>query len=386
MSREKERLRILITDPHLFGGGQITYVCKLSQGLIKRGHEVVVGCKKGSVFVELSKTYGYKVIDEFFFKGGLRIISWLRDISKFKEILKDLNPDIIHVNGSQDHWTAAIVNSLLNHKYCIVRTRHNTYKVSNHFLNKWLNINATDYHIAVCEFVMVNLIENNGFPREIITAIHNGVDVEEFRANEELRKKAREEFGFTPDDIVFGISARLNPAKGHKFLIQAVKKISSFVPNIKVLILGQGILEEELKQLTKDLKLEDVIKFGGYRKDMAYCTQAFDVAVMPSIDCDTSSFSLKEAMAEGKPVIASDYGGLPEIITDGVEGIIVPAGTVEPLAEAIKTLATNPELRKKMGERAFQRATSNFSSEQFVDKTIKTYLHALKIHYAHSTH
>lgn len=386
METSKEKLRIFITDPHLYGGGQITYVCRLSQGLTKRGHEVFVGCKKGSIFVELSKEYGYNAIDDFIFKGGLRIGSWLRDITQFTVKLRTLDPDIIHVNGSQDHWIAVISNTILKHKHCIVRTRHNTYKVSNHPLNKWLNTIATDYHIAVCELVKKTLIEDNGFPPDRITAIHNGVDVEEFKANEELRKKAREEFGFNPEDIVFGISARLNPAKGHKFLIYAVKEVSKNIPNIKVLILGQGALEEELKKLTKELGLENVVRFGGYRKDMSYCTQAFDVAVLPSIDCDTSSFSLKEAMAEGKPVIASDYGGLPEIITNGVEGLVVPAGTVEPLAEAIRILATNPELRKRMGERAHKRAITQFSVDKFVENTLETYKKALKIHHAHTTH
>lgn len=386
MEKTKEKLKIFITDPHLSGGGQITYLCRLSQGLIKRGHTVTVGCKKGSIFVELAKTFKYDVIDNFNFKGGLRINSWLKDIITFKRTLTELNPDIVHVNGSQDHWTAVIANSLLHHKYCIVRTRHNTYKVSNHPLNKWLNLKATDYHITVCELVRNSLIKNNAFPEEIITAIHNGVDVEEFKPNEELRKKAREEFGFSPDEVVLGISARLNPAKGHKFLIHAVKKIINSCPNIKVLILGQGILEDELKKLTSKLKLENVIKFGGYRKDIAYCTQAFDVAIMPSIDCDTSSFSLKEAMAEGKPVIASDYGGLPEIITNGVEGFIVPAGTIDPLADAILKLANNPELRKEMGKNALKRASLQFSLEQFVEKTIETYFKAIERHHAHSTH
>ncbi len=381
-----EKLKIFITDPHLSGGGQITYLCRLSQGLIKRGHKVIVGCKKGSIFVELAKTYNYEVIDGFYFKGGLRISTWIKDISKFRKTLIELNPDIVHVNGSQDHWTAVIANYLLNNKHCIIRTRHNTYKVSNHIFNKWLNVKATDFHIAVCELVKNSLIENNYFPEEIITAIHNGVDIEEFKPDEELRKKAREEFGFKSDDIVFGISARLNPAKGHKFLIQAVKKAIKNCPNIKVLILGQGHLEEELKRLTQELGLEDIIKFGGYRKDIAYCTQAFDVAVMPSIDCDTSSFSLKEAMAEGKPVIASDYGGLPEIITNGIEGFIVPAGTIDPLAEAIEKLANNPELRERMGKNALKRVYSQFTIDQFVEKTIETYFKALKKHYAYTTH
>ncbi len=135
-----------------------------------------------------------------------------------------------------------------------------------------------------------------------------------------------------------------------------------------------------------ELGISDKIVFAGYRKDMAYCTQSFDIAVLPSIDCDTSSFSLKEAMAEGKPIIESDYGGLPEIINDGIEGKIVPAGKVEPLAQAIKELVKNPDMRKEMGINAQKRAKEMFSTEQFVNKTLQAYYKALEFHRENIAH
>jgi len=162
--------------------------------------------------------------------------------------------------------------------------------------------------------------------------------------------------------------------------------IAAECPEIKLLVLGAGELEKDLKKLAIDLGISDKIVFAGYRKDMAYCTQAFDIAVLPSIDCDTSSFSLKEAMAEGKPVIASNYGGLPEIIDDGIEGKIVPAGTVEPLAQAIKELVKNSEIRTEMGKRARERAIYKFSTEQFINKTLEAYFKALEFHRENITH
>jgi len=379
-------LKVVITDPHIKGGGQITYVCRLAQGLKQLGHKVYVGCRENSVFVENAPTFQYTPLDVFHFTGGLHLQNWIKDIKSLKKILQEIEPDIIHVNGSQDHWTAAITNELLHHHFCLVRTRHNTYPLQNHLFNKWLNLKSTDYHIAVCEMVRQNLIHHNYFPENRISSIHNGVDITEFQYDEEQREKARTEFGFSKTDIVCGIAARLSPAKGHVFLLKALKNISKECPQVKVLILGAGALETELKNLTVELELSDRVVFAGYRKDMAYCTQAFDMAVLPSIDCDTSSFSLKEAMAEGKPVIASDYGGLPEIISDGVEGRIVPAGTVEPLAAAIKELAINSELRKEMGKNAKKRAINMFSTEQFVNKTVEAYYQALEFHHENITH
>ncbi len=382
----EKKLKILITDPHIKGGGQITYVCRLAKGLKELGHEVYVGCRKKSVFVEYAEQFQYIPINKFHFVGGLRPQKWMEDIKIFKQILADIEPDIVHVNGSQDHWTAVIANQLLHHRFCLIRTRHNTYTLSNHIFNQWLNLKYTDFHISVCELVRHNLIKNNYFPENRICAIHNGVDTTEFQPNEELRKKARQEFGFKDTDVVCGISARLSPAKGHVFLFKALQMISNECPEVKILVLGTGALENELKNLANELGLSNKIIFAGYRKDMAYCTQSFDIAVLPSIDCDTSSFSLKEAMSEGIPVIASNYGGLPEIIDNGVEGRIVPAATIEPLAQAIKELAKNPDIRIKMGEKARKRAVQMFSTQQFVNKTLETYIQALELHLENTTH
>ncbi len=381
-----QKLKVLITDPHIKGGGQITYVCRLARGLRELGHKVYVGCRKNSVFIEFAEQFQYTPLNKFHFVGGIHPKKWIEDIKTLKEILLEIEPDIIHVNGSQDHWTTAMANQLLRRRFCIVRTRHNTYPLSNHILNRWLNLKCTDYHIAVCELVRQNLINNNHFPEARICSIHNGVDTIEFEHNKEHREKARNEFGFKETDVVCGISARLSPAKGHIFLFKALQRITTECPEIKILVLGTGSLDSELKNLAIELGLSDKIVFAGYRKDMAYCTQSFDIAVLPSIDCDTSSFSLKEAMAEGKPVIASNYGGLPEIINDGIEGRIVPAGTIEPLAQAIKELAKNPALRIEMGKKAQQRAIQMFSVEQFVNKTLGAYSKALELHRENFTH
>ncbi|MGC8847001.1 MAG: glycosyltransferase family 4 protein, partial [Candidatus Hydrogenedens sp.] len=167
------RLKILITDPHIKGGGQITYVCRLAKELRKRGHEVYVACRKNSIFVELAQSFQYIPLNRFHFSGGLRPKKWIEDIITFKATLQEINPDIIHTNGSQDHWTSAITNQLLHHRFCLVRTRHNTYTLSNHILNRWLNLKCTDYHIAVCELVRQKLIHDNHFPENRICSIHN---------------------------------------------------------------------------------------------------------------------------------------------------------------------------------------------------------------------
>lgn len=373
-------LRILLTDPHLRGGGQVTYVTRLAAELTRLGHDVTIGCKVESVLVEHASQAGCGVHNRFLYRGGMRPRCWWRDLREVRRYIRTHGPDIIHVSGSQDHWVGAIGNRLLGRPVCLVRTRHNTYAVKNSLPNRILNRAWTDYQIVVCEEVRQTLARHPAFDETRMCSIHNGVDPEEYQPDPEVRRKAREEFGYTDDHIVCGIAARLVADKGHAFLFQAAARIVENYPNMRILVLGEGDEETQLRQMAAELKITSIVHFAGFRSDMAYCTRAFDIAVLPSIGCETSSFSLKEEMAAGKPVVASDYGGLKEIVADGVEGLVVPAGSIEPLAAALRRLLEDPVARKRMGEAARSRVLREFSLEVFAQRTLAAYRRAMEIH------
>jgi glycosyltransferase involved in cell wall biosynthesis len=265
---------------------------------------------------------------------------------------------------------------------CLVRTRHNTYPVANSLPNRVLNRNWTDYQIVVCDVVRRQLASQPTFDPARLCSIHNGVDAERFKPDAESRARAREEFRYGPNDLVLGIAARLVPAKGHEYLFRAAAGLRAELPNLRILVLGEGELERSLRDLASELGIESIVTFAGFREDMPYCTQAFDIGVQPSIDCDTSSFSLKEQMAAEKSVITSDYGGLTEIVTDSVEGIVVPERTVEPLAHAIRALANDAGLRAEMGARGRARVLREFTVQVFASRTVEAYRRALDMHRA----
>ena len=373
-------LHVLMTDPHLRGGGQLTYVLRLAGEFLRLGHRVSIGCKAGSALASRAADLGCHVHDCFIFKGGMRPRAWFHDVLEARRVILGKSPDIIHVSGSQDHWVFAVANRLMGRPVCLVRTRHNTYPVKNNLPNRILNRAWTDFQIVVCETVRETLAAHPAFDAARMCAIHNGVDAEQYLPDPSARARARAEFGFADSDVVCGSAARLTPAKGHAFLLEAAAAIREQFPNMRLLLLGQGELEEALRRQAADLNIADIVRFAGYRQDMQYCTQAFDIGVLPSIDCDTSSFSLKEEMAAEKPIIASDYGGLKEIIDDGVEGLIVPAGTVAPLAEALGRLIGNPALRAAMGKRGRERVLAEFSMQTFAAKTLDAYRRAMEIH------
>ena len=379
-------LDILMTDPHLQGGGQVRYVANLARQLTGMGHSVTLGCKPGSVLVDRAREAGAACHDRFLFRGGLRPYAWLHDLAASRRFIRTRRPDVLHVSGSQDHWICGIANRILGRPVCLVRTRHNTYPVKDHLPNRILNLSWTDYQIVVCNVVRETLARQRAFDAQHMCSIHNGVDADVFRPDADARRRARAEFGYGPEHLVCGIAARLVEAKGHQFLFRAVAQLRAAHPELRVLVLGQGAKEPTLRGLLEECGITDLVRFAGFRDDMAYCTQAFDLGVQPSIDCDTSSFSLKEQMAAQKPVIASDYGGLTEIISDGVEGLVVPAGTIEPLAEAIGALAREPARRAAMGKAGRERVLRDFTVQVFAARTVDAYRRAIEIHHERTAH
>lgn len=371
-------LHILLTDPHSDGGGQVRYVQNLAGELRRMGHSVTIGCRPGSVLLRVAQETDSDALAVFNFARGLRPVRWWNDIRALRHFLKKARPDLIHVNGSQDHWVAAITRALFCRDTCILRTRHNTYSVKRGLVNRWLNSGSTARQIAVCEMVRRSLAEHPAFDAPRLSAIHNGVDTVRYAPNPAFRERMREVFGYTADDLVFGIAARLVEAKGHTFLFEAAARLADEIPALRILVLGQGALESSLKAQVRSLNLDGRVHFAGFRNDMEQCVHAFDVGVLPSIDCDTSSFSLKEQMAAGIPVITSDYGGLPEIVADGREGLVVPHGTVDELAAAMRQLALDPEARSRMGMAGRERVLKEFSLESFATRTVDIYRMALE--------
>lgn len=377
-------LHILLTDPHSDGGGQVRYVQNLAGELRRLGHTVTIGCRTGSVLARVARETDSVALDVFQFARGLRPLRWWRDIRAMRNFLRTSRPDVIHVNGSQDHWVAAITRTLFQPEACLLRTRHNTYSVKRGFLNRWLNARATSHQITVCEMVRQSLAAHPAFDAQRLTAIHNGVDTVRYAPDAAIRQKMRVEFGYGEEHIVFGIAARLVEAKGHTFLFEAAAQLIGEMPELRILVLGQGALEASLRAQVSRLGLASHVQFAGFRNDMEQCVHAFDVGVLPSIDCDTSSFSLKEQMAAGLPVITSDYGGLPEIVTDGQEGLVVPNGTIVPLATALRALGKNPEQRRQMGQAGRERVLRDFSLESFATRTVEVYRTAMKATHEHT--
>jgi glycosyltransferase involved in cell wall biosynthesis len=215
--------------------------------------------------------------------------------------------------------------------------------------------------------------EHFGFPTERVAKIMPALNLRQFTPQREF-KNMRSIFGIGPSEMIVGMVARFQKYRKTEVFLEAVKAIIREFSNIKVLLVGRSSqMEESVVQPMKQLGIEPWVVLGGYRTDDYIDTLAcMDIFVFLMAGSDGTARALREAMAMGKPVIVSDRGMLPELVEDRVSGLVVK-DTPEALADAMLQLLRHPELRKKMGEAAYQKAHREFRLDRQVEAVEKFY-------------
>lgn len=192
-----------------------------------------------------------------------------------------------------------------------------------------------DQLIAVSSMIERKLVEE-GRTAAPVRRIYNGIDLSRYD-EQEACCTLPEEYGMEPGSEIVGVVARLEPEKGHPTLLEAWPLVLRAVPDAYLLIVGEGSRREALEAQARDLRIAHRVVFTGRRDDVPAVTAALDVAVLPSYR-EAQGLSILEAMALSRPVVASNVGGIPEMITDGVTGLLVPPHDADALAAGIVRL------------------------------------------------
>ena len=194
-----------------------------------------------------------------------------------------------------------------------------------------------------------------------------GVDQTAFRPDEAAGRSLRERIGLAVDDVVVLAVGRFIPVKGFEYLIDAVARARQATPGLKLVLVGGGDLADELETKVRDLDLARETIFAGMVSpaDVSHYLAAADIVAVPSVRHEGYVDGLPnvalEAMSSGKPLVASRIGGLPQVVDDGRTGILVPERDPQQLAEAITRLASDPMLRRGMGDAARTRVESDLT-------------------------
>ena len=295
---------------------------------------------------------------------------------KLSRIIKQLRPDIVQAHDPHAVASASLALSFMTSGKCpaLIASRRVAFHLKGNAFSRW-KYDQVDCFVAASEAIHRMLIQDGVDPGSVVT-IHEGIDVHRVQAEPAVNIHA--ELWLPTQAPIVGAVGALTQEKGHKHLIDAAALVVREVPDARFVIFGEGDLRPVLERQIRDLHLDKHVLLSGFRADILGIIRSFDLFVMSSL-AEGLGTSLLDAMALSKATIASDTGGIPEVVAHGETGLLVPPRDPHALAEAISSLLKDRERRERMGHAGFERVGRLFSAERMVEKTLEVY----RTHAAH---
>lgn len=279
-------------------------------------------------------------------------------IKALDAIFKEENPDIVHTHASLSARIAARMNKInvVNTRHCLEEEKRFIKKFIYRLINNYLSDCTIGVSRAVCE----NL-EDDGISPDKIRLVYNGIFPTEEVA-EDKKAMLRAKYGISDNSVVVGIIARLEPVKNHEMFLEAAKVIATICPEAVFMVVGSGSMETALKRKALRDKIADKVIFTGYIEDVRDIMNIIDIHVLTS-QKEALSLSLIEAMSLKKPVVATNSGGVNEVVSDRLSGILVNTEDTLNLAMGIVKLIQHKDLRISAGEQGEKIVKEKFLAE-----------------------
>ena len=292
----------------------------------------------------------------------------LKEIFTLHRLIKREPVFAIHTHSSKDTWLVAHHRMFFGKRSKFIRTRHNINRVRDNIFNRKLYKNI-DTIVALTESVrncFDNMIQLNVLNKDQFFIIPSAVDIQKFKPSAEKRDRTRQALGVASEDLLIGFIGRISADKGIASFIESIKLMIGQEPKATFIVVGK-CSEPRFQQALTELE-GDKVKVLGFMENVVDYYQAIDILVAPSLK-EAQGTSIVEAMACGKPVIASNIGGIPEVIDDGNDGVLITPDDPEAIAAAVRRLACDTEMRKIMGEAARKSATAKYSFDLLKERT-----------------
>jgi len=293
----------------------------------------------------------------------------LISVLKLARQMKKANCVLIHSHDAHAAAVSALAASRAKVPMRII-SRRVDFPLKNNYFSKIKYRKDVDIIIAISEGVKKVLL-SSGIDKKKIKVVPSGIDYTPFE-NVSSNNYLHRELGFTKDDFLVGIVAHLADHKGHKYLIKAASILKKKASNIKLIIVGKGPLRMELDQQVKEEGVEDIVLFLGFREDVPQIMASLDLFVLSSY-LEGMGTSILDAMASHLPVVATEAGGIPEVVSHEKTGLLVPPKNPEALAQAIFRLYKDRKLAYSFGENGYKVVHEKYSSRAMAKKVIKEY-------------
>lgn len=359
---------LMVTNGFIYGGAQ-RYVTLLANALAEEGNKVLVISSGGPSVKRLHKRAIHKVVDSIpktSKSGIMETAKVIEDICLKEKI------DLTHCSSLTGLEATSLTQSRI--AVPIIFTAHSVTMFGSPIVGSEIDKKVNKV-IAVSNFI-TNHLRKTGLPSRKINLVYHGVDTNKFRERK-LEPNIKSSLGIKDSERVVMCVARLEPVKGINHLVEAIPMVLERRDNIKVLFVGDGSQKENYERLARSLGVENKVLFLGAKENVEEFLSIADVFCLPSIR-EALSYAILEAMAEGRPVVATRVGGISEAVVDKFTGLLVPPGNIRELASTINRLLEDRELAKELGINAKSRVKEYFKFERMIRETVAVYKEVLE--------
>ncbi len=348
-------MRILQFVDVPWDSGLAHYALILSQELKKEGHQVFVSALPGEKPWLKARRLGLKTVP----------LATLKRLNPLRHFLKDHGIQVLNAHTGSTHSLA--VASTLGRKLAVVRTRSDARNVRSRVGSSFL-YKHTHRIIAAADYIRDSYLKALKLPSRKVVTVYQGIPLEDYS------------IAPFPAKPVVGIVARLDPVKGHRYLLEAISLLRNVYPHLKVRLVGQeeNIKQRDLEAMAERLGIEGMVEFMGYQKSIPEIMSSCTLGVVASIGSEAVSRVALEWMASGRPVVATRVGCLPELVQEGQTGLLVEPRNAPALARALGNLLHHPQRLESLGTAARGRVEESFALEKFAEQTVDVYSAAMK--------
>ena len=362
-------MKILLTNAtDIFAGGE-DYVLVLATQLRARGHDLWVSALPGHLLLEKCAARNLPTIP-LEYRGMDRVFHVARDL---RRAMRKRAIQIVHSNANYDRTAAAFAaaGTGIAHVAGVHSTHSIQHNLTHWIRNRWL----TRHFITDADAGKRVLVDQDRIPPSRVTTVPIGIEPPSPERRHAARARIRSELGVAEGTPVVGNVARLVPFKGHRILIDAASIVLRQNPETVFVIVGDGELEQELRERARGQGILPAIRFLGFRDDLDDLYAGFDVYCHSSLELAAEMFpiAILRALAARLPVVCTEVGGIAAMIQEGISGTLVPPDDPPALAHALQGVLASPEQRQSMGEASFGLFLSHYHASTMAAKVEEVY-------------